>query len=411
MTKIANIHYNLAAWTSATGFALGARVSSTGQAYQCIQGGVSGTTAPNGVTPSFPDGTAIWMWLSAIDYTSLGAWQADTTNYPLVLAQPYEVHLWNNGPVNITNVGGGYFQLTGHTTSATNTITIKCAPGESFRDKLMNQNLPLAFNASAGVAFVAPATGTSNANWFYFTDANVIIDGIQFQNPNSADASSLVQFGGAAARMQNCIADGFGQSGGAVVVGADTITGQLTLANCLIVDRVGTGDGATVFLGFSAVTVVNCTVVAVTATTGVGGIWAFASGSTMTVRNCIAINYDVTGAVATGGTANVDHSLFSAASLTGSGVTTGAGCQFGQTAAGTFAAPYTNFRLLGTSLGVNNGTTDTTDIPTSDDIGKTIRPQGAAWDIGAWEFSPPVSMAFGPQAQLPPRVRIEMVPY
>ena len=32
------------------------------------------------------------------------------------------------------------------------------------------------------------------------------------------------------------------------------------------------------------------------------------------------------------------------------------------------------------------GTTDSTNVPNANDIAKTARPQGSAWDIGAWEL-------------------------
>lgn len=408
--KIANVHYNLTAWASGT-YSAKQRVSSGGNAYQCIVPGAS-TAAPTGTGSSINNGgAAVWAWLSAIDYTSLTAWQADTTNYPLVLTQPYEVHLWNNGGVSMTTTSGvPFFQLTGHTTSATNTITIKCAPGESLRDGLFAGG-QLNFAQQLGVSFLAPASGSFSANWFEFDDANVIIDGIQFRSPNAADASSVVAFGGAAARMQNCIVDGFGQASGSSVIGGNTVTGQLTLANCLIVDRQTNNAGTTFTHSYSACTVVNCTIVATTATSGVAACFSLASGSTTTVKNCIIINYDTTGSVATNGTANVDHSLFSTTSLAGSGVTTGTGCLFGQAAAATFVS-FTDFRLLPTSAAINAGTTDLTDIPTSDDIAKTIRPVGVAWDIGVWEFVPtPTLGSYSPRTEQPNRARAEMVPY
>lgn len=420
MTKTANIHYNLTAWAATTTYSVGQRVSSTGNAYQCVQGGLSGSTAPNGTGTSYTDGFVIWRYLSAIDYTSLGAWQSDTTNYPLTLTQPYVVLLWNNTSIpagttptiTVTTTSGvPYFQLSGHTTSATNTITIKAAPGESFRDKLANQNVALAFNAANGVSFTT--SGSPSANWFYFQDANIIIDGIQFKDPTSTSGSTLINFGGANTKFQNCIVDGYGQGSGANLMGSDSISGQLTVANCLIVDRQTNNAGITFAHQYSASSVANTTITAVVSTSGVIGLGNQRSSSTMTVKNCIIINYDASGSVYTSGTsASVDHSLFSCASLTTLNVSTGTGCLFSKTGAATFQSAYTDMRLLSTSSGVDAAAVDTTDIPTADDIARTPRPVGSAWDIGAWEYFPtPTVASYAPATEQPYRARTEMIPY
>lgn len=126
MALVSNLHFGLTAWASGA-FGLGQRCSSSSNAYQCITPGNS-TSAPVGTGSSITSGTAVFKWLSAIDYTTLQAW---ANALPATLTQPVQLLVWNDGPVT-TTAGVPFLTLVGHTTSATNNITVTPAPGESF---------------------------------------------------------------------------------------------------------------------------------------------------------------------------------------------------------------------------------------------------------------------------------------
>jgi hypothetical protein len=87
--------------------------------------------------------------------------------------------------------------------------------------------------------------------------------------------------------------------------------------------------------------------------------------------------------------------LLGGVDLVGQTSPVGAGNVYNATAAATFVNATTNFKILNTSSALNAGTTDTADIPTAIDILGTTRPQGTAWDIGAYELPVPSSAFTG----------------
>lgn len=317
--------------------------------------------------------------------------------------------LWNNGSTTTTS-GVQWLNLTGHTTSATNNITITCAPGESFRGfttpsdpftSVFSNDFgggpgsftgALAFNASAGVNFVAPSTGVGNTNYFAIADDFVTIDGIQIQDPNPTSGSTLIQTS-SGTTVQNCIVDGYGQPLGSSIIqagSAGATSSHFTFSNNLLVDRCpsASGSGAqTINTNYNGTFACN-TIIALNAPASLTGLINQGNSSvTSSTTNNIWIGYgpDSTIGSVSGATTTAQYSLFSSTTLTGS-VTLGSGNIFNQTAAAQFVSPTTNFRLLASSAAIDSGFTDTADVPSATDIFGTSRPQGAAWDIGAHEY-------------------------
>lgn len=387
MTTTSNIHIGLSAWASSHAYTVGNRISSSSNAYQCITAGTSASSGgPTTTAADITDGTAHWKYLSAIDFSTLAGW---VSSIPGTLTQPIVGLLWNNGAIT-TSPSTTFFTLTGHTTTTTNTITLKCAPGESIRDTLAGQATALAYSSTNGVSFLLPSSGGS-INYIQINDSNVILSGLQFKDPLSTSNCTILQYGattGSGGRIEDCIFDGFAQTGGANIVQINTPNCIHKIVNCLIVDRAASSSGAAALgLTASVMTVVNCTLVGTNTPTNTAGYEFQNSTGTAVLKNSIATGYSAATAVhSLGAAVAVDHSLFSAGSLTGTNVTTGSGNLFSKTAANQFTSATTDFRLKVAADALDVASTDTTDIASADDIAGSARPQGSAWDMGCWEF-------------------------
>jgi hypothetical protein len=376
--KVKNIHSGLPAWTANATHNLGDRVSSSGAAWQCTTAGTGGLTAPNGVFSSYPDGTAVWRWLSLIDFTSLNAWASSATAIPATLTMPSVGLVWNNGTIN-ASAGTELLTLTGHTTTPTNNITLRCAPGESFRDAVAGGQ-PLAFNVTRGVSITLP-NATGNINYLHVYDDNVVIDGLQIIDTNTARTSNCTHIGGETGHLtiSNCLLDGYGQSGGAVIAG--TNGGVLTAQNCVFVDRQAVADnGTTVSTPANGSALVGCTFVSTN--NNASGFAVTSAATSFQITNTIFVGYS--DSIDGSGTMQVDHCLFSAsnAGSTPGALSLGAGNLYSRTATNQFVNAATDFRLKAGADAVDRGTTS----GLTQDIAFRARPRGPAYDIGAYEF-------------------------
>lgn len=404
MPLVSNIHYNLSAWASGS-FAVGQRCSNVGNAYQCVTSGTS-SGAPTGTGALINNGgSAVFKWLSAIDFTNLDAW---ATAIPATLTQAVVGQLWNNGSITTSSGVAFMSALTGHTTTSTNTITITPAPGESFADTLTTtdpfstafpssygggsgSSFPLAFSTN-GVNFILPATGIGGINYFNVQDDNVFLNRLQFQDPNATSGSTII-LTNQNVTIENCILDGYGQNGGASLI-EGTLTGASTcvfkMLNCLVVDRnPNASSGVTLDTNYNSV-FANNTIVAINAPAAQSGIVSSSTAAGVTSRtiNNIFFGYIAANVMYALATALITATfcLTDAGSFTGTNVTTGAGNVFSKSATNQFIDPVANFRLKIGADALNAANTDITDIPFSTDILGTSRPQGIGWDIGAFEF-------------------------
>jgi hypothetical protein len=385
-----NIHIGLAAWQTAHSYSIGTRVSSGSNAYQAISTGTSGGTAPSGTTSSISDGAVNWKYLSGIDYTSLMAWG---NAIPSTLSSNIIGQLWNDGTITTTDqvpfltlgVGGA------QRNTGIYTITLTCAAGESFRDKLKGSNTPLTANTANGVCFQLPSAGNGGINYFDIYDTPVTFDGLQFIDPYSTSNSTILNVNSSTVfTLSHSIFDGYAQDNGAAIINSSQ---SLHMSNCLVVDRQATGvNGVAVHSGDgdASSTIVNNTFIRINPTNGtetlVGGY--LVNGAATVVRNNIFFGY--TNPV--GGntySALVDHCATDATSV---GFATDSGNNlFSLSIANQFISATSDFHLKTGSACLNAGITDTTDIPLSNDIIGYARPQGTAWAIGAAEFTGQIS--------------------
>ncbi len=405
MTQTVNVHIGLAAWSGVT-YAVGNRCSNAGNAYQCITAGLS-TAAPTGTGASINNGgVAVWKFLSTIDFITGDLRYNISSPVPATLTQPVIFLIWNDALITPA-VGVQALWLAGHTTTSTNNITVMPAPGDGFAAAyLATPSLPLAFNPANGVAIQCPVSGVGGVNYIQIDDNNVILSGIQIQDPNPTSGSTLVGGAGATITVQKCIFDGYAQTGGAVIL---QLENGLKLTNNLFIARNTTAGGAVVQVGATTgVVAANNTFVQLATLTGQAALDSGANptASSNKAVNNIFINYPIVFIASASLSWTTNHNFYTAASFSGSnaGIDTG-GSVYGITAATTFAAfdPFStafsgsfgglDFNLVAGAAPLNAGATDTADIPTADDIFGRSRPQGTFWDGGAMELATSVFTA------------------
>lgn len=390
---VSNIHYNLTAWQASHVYTSGTSISNGGNAYRVTTSGTSASSlGPTGTGSAITDGTVVWKFLSAINFTNLQAW---ANALPTTLTQSMTAQLWNNNGTITTTVSTPYLTLSGHTTTPTNNIIIRAAPGESLADL---PAVPLYFNAANGVSFTLPASGIGGVNYFGIFDDNVVWQGIQILDPNSTSGSTQL-LGAQNITVQSALFDGFSQTGGATMItgvlgGAST--SKFKVLNSVIVDRAATGTGAKTINTNYPTALANVTQYAPNNPTDlVGFAYDGPTGTSSTATNCLMLGYAAANVMLTavaGATITAAFCLFTAASLTGGGVTTGSGNLFSKTATNQFVSTTTDLKIKIGADALDVGTTDTTDIPFATDFFGTVRPQGTAWDMGAYELPAPQSV-------------------
>lgn len=388
MTITFNVHENLGGWGTSATYSVGTTINNFGEAYRCVTPGTSASSGvgPTGTSSPITDGTVVWKWLSHIDYASLFLMFNYFATQPPT--EPVIAQVWNNnGTVNINTAPFINFAATG-----AYPITVTPAPGEGFRDALSaDSSKPLAFNAANGFSITITDTNARNNTVAYikWTNCAVIWDGIQFKGQTSDSQADLIY--GVTGGLRNCIIDGRGsetaRSNGLVYLD------QGTMYNCLLVDR-STTAGLTqraVLRTYSSNKIVNCTFANVA---GVGGQavidYSPSSGQVNLYENCIFTGYASAYVFSWAGAVvpNTSHCLFSNAA-SGMNANELGGSVYSKPSVNQFVNNTSNWRLLATADAIDIGVTDITANPNSDDIIKQTRTAGA-WDLGAYEYLPPL---------------------
>lgn len=260
--------------------------------------------------------------------------------------------------------------ISGQTTNSTNNITVTCATGNSFRDNASKATNRLTYNQANGVGI--RTTAGYGAQVIQVSTANTLIDGLQIKATGTGTPGATLA--GSGTIMQNCIVSAVHRSNvNSYVVIVDTCM----IRNCLVIaNSANTMSGVLLSAGAKAI---NCTLVRPSNFTAGGKAWNSVHG-TNTVRNCLTFGFTDT---ATGTYAADGHNASDMSTTPGS--TSNLVSQtyanfFEQSSAG---GSVEDFRLKTGSPAINAGVTDTTDIPTADDIIGTAR---SSWDIGCWEF-------------------------
>jgi len=306
---------------------------------------------------------------SSRDYSTLQAWE---DSIPASMgSDSYVGECYNDSEFT------GKLTFSGSSTGASNTITLKCATGQSFRDNASIQTNALRYNQSNGV-------GISNASYatniISVSEDYVTIDGLQVKKityGNRCFYSNLTTL--THNTYKNCILE-LGTSNGSDVAQ----TRSETWINCLFIGYGGTGSPA-ILLPYSSPKFINCTVVRPSDYTSSTAA-AFKTNTTpggMTVKNCAVFGYN--------SVTDADGSFSGSNNCSDKTIGFGTSNQASKTYANQFVnttAASGDFKIKTGSDCIDTGVTDTAASP---DIAGTTRPQGSAYDIGCWELVSAVS--------------------
>lgn len=395
MTTIVSQIHNLTAWASSHAYTAGQRVSndtSPVKAYQCITGGTSaGSGGPTGTSSSISDGTAVWAYLSAVDYngnTALSSWatavatgtvlsngSSVTCGSGSTLSSPVEADMWNDAEYQLSSS----MTISGITTSGTNTLTITTAPavagvtlGESFRDNANVQTNALTYNQANGVGI----TKTTSYNVTLTTSINnLFLNNIQINTFTTGNSSKALTVANATTCLiANMILEGR-SSNCYGVVNTVSLGTTAKFVNLLVVQRTSsTSNAQSTFDMETGPFVLNCTIVRPSNFT-IGGTGIRSAYGTAVIKNCAVFGYTTPVSGTTTSTTNFTDIASPPAGWTGS-----------LTFANQFVTVTDTGRDFKAKAGANLLDAGTTDTNASPDIARTIRPQGSAYDGGCWEL-------------------------
>jgi hypothetical protein len=296
------------------------------------------------------------------DYTAHSTWEAAK---PADLTVADEV--WEGQTLNqaFTTGTGPLVQIDGSVTDATRFTRLTTAPNASFRDNAsVRTTNALRFNSSNGASISCSDNYGTGAIGLSEAYAQLT----KLQIAQTVSNFGAVSHGGGHGLIEHCILEAK-----STVIGGD----QYTARNCVIVKR---ATGGTIASGSANAAFYNCTIVCIVGTASQGVHIGYPSGTSILENTAI---------------------LGATTALSNSGSTTITTCATDQTSppAGfthvTFdTSLLTNItdgshdlRLpLGSAL-IDVATADSSNAAT--DISGTARPQGSAYDIGAWEYAAP----------------------
>jgi hypothetical protein len=326
---------------------------------------------------------------SGRDYSTVQAWE-DALAGTLTEAEVGECHNDSEFDLGSSNI----LTIAGHTTSATNTITLKCAAGKSFSDNANVRTNALRYNASNGVAFKSSGTYT---DLIAVQDAYVTIEGLQVY-ASSGPTRAITNLSDDNCTYRNLVVEA--ENSGSLAVCRLGYGSSVLAVNVLAVNRGTGGQGIEIGNGGRAI---NCVAVRPSNITAAGDGFGYYYG-TPRMDNCASFGF--TTAVESSGSwsgSSSNNATDQASGLPGSGT------NYSVTYSST--TPFVSadesggshdFRLAndGNDL-IDAGTEDATNAPT--DISGQAR--DTACEIGVWE------LAAAPAGGQPYMKRVGGVPF
>lgn len=296
-------------------------------------------------------------------FATLALWAAYVNALVLVAPEVGEMDNDSQFTPSATVTVGGW---TGG--SSTNTVTLKCAAGQSFRDNASVQSNALRYNQSNGVGVLSSQT---YADCFQFTTQWTIIDGIQWKGPTNSQ-QNLLNMSAANCTIQNYVIEGRGRNGNFYAL---NFTGPGTNQNGAVIVTNTTGSGVNTGGG---PTVTDVSIVSSNASTGTGFKTAYTPTPVVTNVAVSGFTTDYSG-TANASSANnaTDKGAFGGTNFGGSGQVSLVGATEWQSVTNGSE----DLRLNTTSAKLkNNGATTG---PSVDIAGST---RTAPYDIGCWEL-------------------------
>lgn len=295
------------------------------------------------------------------DYTTLQSWE-DASPANLVTSD----QIWRGECFNqeFFSSSASLLSVSGSTTDATRYKELTTYAGASFVDNASVQTNALRYNASngAGIRNSYAWSGPVSVNESYFRISKLQISATTAVGFNGSGTTGLV--------MDKCIVENSGVSNEALKT-----YGSCTVKNTLVVGR-STGVLAALSNGTSAY---NCTFARTGSSTS--NIFNGSYGAS-TFKNCAFFGGATT--LAGGSSSKTYTTCYTDTASPPSGCTTvayntstGSGFQ-------NITDATRDFRIKTGSALLDVGTTDTTNA--AYDIVGTARPQGSAYDVGAWEL-------------------------
>ena len=295
------------------------------------------------------------------DYSTLQSWEDALPANLVTDGNSYVGECYNDSEFSGAST---MLTISGQTTDATHTITLTTATGQSFRDHASAATNPLNYDQTKGVGI----TSSVNETIVYIQTDYTTIKNLQIRSTSLDLAYSVVSCYSSPAKVNiiidSCILVATGGKGALSVAGITTIVKNCALIGGYVVsylDRLIYAAGGNFY---------NCTIVCRDSYGCVKAILQTAAA--VTAKNCAIFGAD---AVNTG---TVTYTTcYTDVASPPSGVTQA-------TYANCFVNVDSDWRLKTGSDLIDTGTTDATNAPT--DIIGTERPQGDAYDVGAWEF-------------------------
>lgn len=301
------------------------------------------------------------------DFATLALWYASLPANLVTDGNSYVGQCFNDSEFTSAS---NLLTISGNTTDATHTITLTTGTGQSFRDNASAQTNALKYNVSNGVGI--RLTGTY-ASAVISTTANTEISNLQIAATAQPGAPFDLEGGGVADFL---ILEGLETSASNTI--ANIISS--TIRNSLVVNRATSGSNV-LFLSSGA----GAYFVTIVSPSDKGCTNAIHCSYTGNIaENCAVFGCTnaVSGTALGTSTTNMTDVASPPAGFTG-----GKAYSTAQFAGVTNAAG--DWKLVSGSAMVDAGTTDSTNG--AHDIVGTSRPQGSAYDIGAWEFKSAVA--------------------
>lgn len=293
-------------------------------------------------------------------FSTIQAWE---DAIPATLTDDYIGECYNDAEFLTT----GTTIIAGHTVGAF-TITLTTAAGQSFRDHASVQANPLRYDQTKGVALRSTNAYTVTLD---INNAGVRVSKLQVQNGATAGGASVAlrAQSGSAAIVDGAICEG--SRGGDVV--ADL--GNSQFRNIIAINRANSGNGFS--FSYTTQLQLNLTAVRPSDKTISGRAFSALGASTVKLRNCAGFGF-TTFCNSIEGTSS--HNASDVA------ISSGSNNQASKTYANQFEVTTDSGRDFRLKTGSDCIDTGVTEVNAATDIVGTSRPQGSAYDIGAWEL-------------------------